>query len=152
MYRLYPLQYFPFLFPENHRVTSPPSTGYNCIAWAAGFSDRQLWPVLPELVEGDVAWPEDLPHDESLASIIAFFESLGYQECDSPDLEAGFEKVALFADPEDDYPTHAARQLPGGWWTSKMGWDGVTIEHDGLSCIEGRRYGRVRLYMRRPIG
>ena len=104
------------------------------------------------MAEQDVFWPEGLPQDESLKSIVAFFESLGYRLCNGPDLEAGFEKVALFADPEDDYPPHAARQLPDGWWTSKMGWDGVTIEHDGLSCIEGRRYGRVRLCMRRGIG
>ena len=149
---MHPLQYFPFLFPENHRVIVPPSDQYNCIAWAAGFSDIQLWPGVPELAEQNVEWPADLPQDESLASIIAFFESMGYRECEGPDVEAGFEKVALFADPEDDYPTHAARQISDGWWTSKMGWDGVTIEHDGLRCIEGRRYGRVRLYMRRQIG
>ncbi len=92
-----------------------------------------------------------MPQDESLASIIAFFESLGYQQCRGQSLEDGFEKVALFADPEDDYPTHAARQLPSGWWTSKMGWNGVTIEHDGLDRIEGRFYGWARLYLRRPI-
>ena len=130
----------------------PPSDHYNCIAWAAGFSDIQLWPGVPELTAQNVEWPTDLPQDESLASIVAPFESLGYRECDGPDVEAGYEKVALFSDPEEDYPTHASRQLPDGWWSSKMGWDGVTIEHDGLRCIEGRRYGRVRLYMRRPIG
>ena len=68
------------------------------------------WPGAPEVE--NVRWPADLPQDESLASIIAFFESLGYQQCGGQSLEDGFEKVALFADPEDDYPTHAARQLP----------------------------------------
>lgn len=104
------------------------------------------------MAKQSVEWPADPPQDESLASIAAFFESLGYRECDSPELEAGFEKVALFADPEDDYPTHASKQLTDGWWSSKMGWNGVTIDHDGLHCIEGQRYGRVRVYMRRQIG
>ncbi len=27
---------FPGLTPENHRVTSPDTTDYNCIAWSAG--------------------------------------------------------------------------------------------------------------------
>ncbi len=141
----YPLQYFPFLDPANHIVVGPESDFHNCIAWAAGFDDRKIWPGVAEY-----HWPACLPQEESLASLIAFFVSLGYQQCDDPSLEEGFEKVALFADPEDDYPTHAARQLPNGWWSSKMGWDGVTIEHDGLACIEGNQYGRAVLSLRRP--
>ena len=130
-------------------MVSPPSEACNCIAWAAGISNRHIWPGVPELRQ--VHWPANLPQDESLEAIAAFFESLGYRQCDGPSLEDGFEKIALFADPDDDYPTHASRQTPNGWWSSKMGWDGVTIEHDGLACIEGRRYGRVRLYLKRSI-
>lgn len=109
-----------------------------------------MWPGV--LYIRGIVWPEELPQEESLASIVTFFESLGYQQCDGPDLEEGFEKVALFADPEDDYPTHAARQLPSGWWTSKMGHDGVTIEHDGLACLEGRRYGKAVSFLQRAVG
>ena len=149
LYRFHPLQLFPSLFPENHRVINSPSRLYNCIAWAAGFTDRQLWPGVPELEEEGVQWPADLPQDESLGSVVAFFESLGYQQCDDPDLEDEFEKVAVFAD-EDDL-THASKQLPSGWWTSKMGWNGVTIEHDSLACIEGSQYGQAVLFLKRPI-
>ena len=83
-----------------------------------------------------------------MESFIAYFENLGYRRRDGPSLEEGFEKVAVFAD--EIGPTHASRQLPGGRRSSKMGRDGVDIEHDGLGCIEGAIYGEVRLFLRRP--
>jgi hypothetical protein len=54
-------------------------------------------------------------------------------------LESQYEKVALFA--KDGRVTHAARQLPSGRWTSKLGSD-VDIEHE-LYAIEGEVYGTV---------
>ncbi len=138
------MQYFPFLSPDNHSVESPESREYNCIAWAAGINDRHLWPE-----DEDSEWPAELPQEESVESFIAYFESLGYQRCDVPAFEQGFEKIVIFAD--ECGPTHASRQLPTGRWASKMGRDGVDIEHDGLNCIEGDRYGEARLFLRRPI-
>lgn len=50
-------------------------------------------------------------------------------------------------------PTHAARQLPSGAWTSKLGeWE--DIEHDTLEALEGSEgrgeaYGRVALILKR---
>lgn len=139
----YPLQYFPFLGSHNHTVESPVSEDYNCIAWAAGLDDCQVWPG----VEG-FDWPADLPQDESIDSFVAYFESIGYELCSGPALERGYEKIAIFAD--DTGPTHASRQLPNGKWSSKMGRYGVDIEHDGLACIEGSQYGEARLFLRRP--
>lgn len=69
--------------------------------------------------------------------------------CDGPAFEPSFEKIAIFAD--EFGPTHASRQLPTGRWASKMGWDGVDIEHDGLSCIEGNRYGKAQTFLRKAI-
>ena len=40
-------------------------------------------------------------------------------------------------------PTHAARQLASGKWASKMGYDGVDIEHDAVDNVEGPGYGRA---------
>jgi hypothetical protein len=72
----------------------------------------------------------------------------GYVVGSDESLEPGFEKVALFADAAGK-PTHAARQLPSGAWTSKLG-IAVDIEHE-LHALEGEFYGEVVLILRRPL-
>jgi hypothetical protein len=64
-------------------------------------------------------------------------------------LEPGYEKVALFA--LGGSVKHAARQLPDGRWTSKMGRD-IDIRHDEVDGVSGPFYGDVVLYLRRRIG
>jgi len=86
--------------------------------------------------------------DETLAALQAAFTSLRYAVCASEELEAGFEKVALFAD-ANGFPTHAARQLKSGRWTSKLG-ELEDIEH-ALRDLEGVEYGSVVLVMQRPV-
>ena len=44
--------------------------------------------------------------------------------------------------------THAARQRPGGKWTSKLG-KAEDIEHDTPDVVAGGLYGEVVLIMRR---
>ena len=46
--------------------------------------------------------------------------------------------------------THAARQLPGGKWTSKLG-KAEDIEHDTADVVAGGIYGEVVELMKRPI-
>ena len=89
-----------------------------------------------------------LPQEEELQSFIALFQEYGYEICASPDLERGFEKVAIYA--LGNEPTHAARQLASGWWTSKMGYDGVDIEHGAVHAVEGPGYGRAVVFLKRP--
>ena len=49
----------------------------------------------------------------------------------------------------DGEPTHAARQLPNGKWTSKLGrWE--DIEHD-LEGLTGEMYGSVQQILKRQI-
>jgi hypothetical protein len=77
------------------------------------------------------------------------FGTVGYKEWkrENGELERGYEKVAIFVDPNNE-PTHAARQLPNGMWTSKLGvWKDV--EHAKLASIEGGDYGKVVKYLRR---
>ncbi|MFB2918410.1 DUF7689 domain-containing protein [Aerosakkonema funiforme] len=137
--------YFPNLRKTGYRIESQKTPRYNCIAWAAGVDDRPWWPIdLPPYY-----WPEE-PRVESLAAFISVFQSLGYQVCDNSDREIGFEKVAIYID-EDEIPTHIARQLPSGEWTSKCG-DLEDIIHT-LEGLEGSypAYGRVACVMKRPI-
>src|SRR5215469_2501487 len=103
-------QLFPGLADDGYVVSSPESTAYNGIAWSVGESHRWWQP--------GVYWPAQ-PGDD-LAALVTLFSSLGYEPCTNDALEAGYEKVSLYADGRGDW-THAARQLPDGWWTSKLG-------------------------------
>src|SRR5437899_3157076 len=110
----------PRLTAANHRVSSPASWEYNCIAWAAGQTDAWWWPAPGRY------WPESVPREETLAAFIAAFTALGFQIVAHAEQEANTEKIALYA--KDKMPTHAARQLASGWWTSKLG-PSIDIEH-----------------------
>jgi hypothetical protein len=76
------------------------------------------------------------------------FAKFGYDTCASPEYEAGFEKVAIYASPAGE-PKHAARQLPTGSWTSKLGL-AEDIEHVSFDGLEGEKYGTVQRILRRP--
>ena len=119
------------------------------MAHAAGRDDAWWWPV-EEDTEG-VFWPDGVDREPSLECFIEAFRTLGYAPCDNADLEAGFEKIALFVD-ADEIPSHAARQLPSGAWTSKLGeWE--DIEHNTLGKLEGAEaYGKAICFLKRPSG
>jgi len=74
------------------------------------------------------------------------FEANGFAVCGDSTLEAGLEKIALYAIGTE--PQHAARQLSTGAWTSKIG-IADDIEHGTLEALEGEDYGRVALIMQR---
>ena len=138
---------FPNLNRDEYRVTSAAAPDYNCIAWAAGDDTDWWWPD-PD-PDSNNYWPDTAPFEETLSSFRVLFGSLGYRECATAELEPGFEKVALFAD-ADGWPTHAARQLPNGNWSSKLGrWQ--DIEHQSLYALAGSAspYGNVVLLLRR---
>lgn len=135
-------QLFPGLVGNVYQVTSPRNKDYNCIAWAAGDSHRGWWPSRNNSTE---YWPSGLTRARTQQAFVAAFESLGYLVCDNEEQEAGYEKIALFANV--DGPTHASRQLPNGLWTSKLG-TMEDIEHS-LRNLEGTLYGTVVVIMRR---
>ena len=136
---------FANLVAHNIRVTSPRANRYNCIAWAAGCKTKWWWP------EQKGFWPSDVPRERTIAAFEAAFESLGYRKCKDEVLEEGFEKIALYADNVGGalVPTHAARQLGDGWWTSKLGplEDIAHIRVEDVNAL----YGRPVLFMRRPF-
>ena len=133
---------FPALRPQNHRVTSDPADAYNCVAHAIGSPGVWWWPE-----EGSY-WPEGLARSESVQTIADAFRQVGYEDCATGEVEAGREKVAIFAD-DVGAPTHAARQLPSGLWTSKLGPDD-DIEHE-LDAVAGPLYGQPVRFMSRAV-
>jgi hypothetical protein len=134
---------FPGLRPGTYQVTSPVDGDYNCIAWSVSDTRQWLWPGDPGFSE----WPPPVPRERTLAAFELLYAWYGYTATLSADHEAGFEKVALYAT-LDGLPAHAARQLPNGRWTSKLG-KHEDIEHD-LHALEGDVYGRVVRLFRRP--
>jgi hypothetical protein len=63
----------------------------------------------------------------TLDAFIAASETRGFEVCLNADNEPGFEKVVLYA--KGGVPTHAARQLLNGNWTSKLGRE-IDVQHN----------------------
>ncbi len=93
-------------------------------------------------------WPDGVPREYTIDAYIAAFRTKGFEVCDGESLEPGVEKIAIYG--QHGEPTHAARQLPGGSWTSKMG-DYEDIQHTTLLSVSGPLYGNVRVFMKRRI-
>jgi hypothetical protein len=134
---------FPNASRSHVRFTSPDDAGYNCLAWAAGETRRCWHPS----AFGGLFWPGGAAED-TIAEWVRAFESLGYERCASSMVEAGFDKVVIYAD--GDLPLHVARQLPNGYWTSKLG-PREDVEHE-IEALAGGVYGSVATVLRRPHG
>lgn len=130
---------FPGLGDTAFEVTSDDTPIYNCIAWAAGVNHQYWWPGR--------FWPKTAERKATRESFIQAFASRDYAVCEDAELEQGFEKVALYE--KDGMPTHAARQLSDGDWTSKLG-GAHDISHD-LNALNGDRYGEPVLFLKRKI-
>lgn len=134
---------FPGLQSSAYQRTSPPTSDYNCIAWAAG-DYRQWWEPDPYNL---MYWPEGVPRQASMSAYVAAFAAVGYERCQDGNFEAGIEKVAIYS--TKGVPLHAARQLESGLWTSKLG-ELDDISHS-LEALEGQRYGKPTQFLRRKI-
>lgn len=136
---------FPNLKSQNHKVTSPRDTRYNCIAHAAGDAQRWWWP------SSGVYWPPGVEDEPTIAAFVAAFATLGYEPCASGEMEEGLEKIVLYVKAEEDgslSPTHAARQLPDGNWTSKLGML-EDINHDSPDAVACGIYGTAKYFFAR---
>lgn len=142
---------FPNLRRGEYRKTSENTVAYNCIAHAAEVNDWWWWPT-----EGPgIFWPPEVPQEETVDSFIQAYAVMGYHVCSSQNREPelGFQKIALYVD-EDGVPTHAARQLATGEWTSKLG-RAEDIAHRTLEALESGvdktlGYGSASLILKRP--
>lgn len=137
---------FPGLTRGGYHVTSPANKGYNCIAYAAGDTEKWWWPLPADV--NDAYWPAGIDRAETIPAFRGAFASVGFVECAGDELEPGVEKIALFAN-DQGVPLHAARQQPTGLWTSKLG-ELEDIDH-ALRDLEGEAYGAVVLVMKRPV-
>jgi hypothetical protein len=137
---------FPELQSTGYQITSDVNSNYNCIAWALGDTKRWWWPPLSPF-DSLSHWPPNVARTETVESFMRVFSLFGYKTCKTGRIEQGWEKIALYADSQGK-PTHAARQLPSGAWTSKLG-DQEDVEHLAASAVEGRWYGSVVCYFRR---
>ena len=133
---------FPGLAAVGYQVTSAPDPAYNCIAYAAGETDR--WWAHPE--ESGYYWPGYASRTPRIHSLVAVFAGLGYAICGDASPEDGYQKVALYA--KNGNWTHAAIQLPDGAWSSKLGPD-EDIRHPTPAALAGDFYGAIHCIMRR---
>lgn len=128
---------FPALKRHPFEITSDPADFYNCIAWAAGDNARFWWPGR--------FWPKDVGKAVRIETFRKAFASVGYEVCDGSELEPEWEKVAIYE--LDGAPTHAARQLSDGRWSSKLGrYHDIAHTLEGLN---GDQYGTPTVFMRR---
>lgn len=142
---------FPKLLSDpNFKVTSKPTTEYNCISWAMVRSDR--WTQCPagtKVFDGVSWWPPEATNGKDISCLIDAFERVGHVICETGLPEVGFRKVALYCDIHKEW-THAARLLSNGYWTSKLGaW--IDIQHGDPFSIEGPAYGSVYCFMKYPV-
>lgn len=133
--------YFPNLVGTDYQVTSPKTKRYNCIAWAAGKKLPYWWPTPGSY------WPTGARREVTISAFIEAFGCCGYEIAKGFELEPGTEKIAIYA--KYHKPTHAARQLVNGTWTSKLG-ALEDIRHSSLDHISGDLYGFPHLAMSRP--
>ena len=138
-------QDFPNFSAINNRVISPRDRRYNCICWAASSDNLWWWPWPSNYAY----WPAGVPRQVNIGAFEKAFETLGYKRCKDGQFETGIEKIAIYANSSDE-PTHAARQLPSGEWTSKLG-RSYDIEHTDETTVEGPEYGLVVIFMDRKI-
>jgi hypothetical protein len=136
-------QDFPNL-PDPPDKTSNSTDSYNCIAWATG--DNQRW-WQPESFQ-QYYWPnDDDPDPFALQGLVLAYEQSGYVACADDSGEEGYEKIVLYADAQGQW-THAARRLPDGRWTSKLG-DGIDLSHSTPDELTGPKYGTPVLFMKK---
>ena len=122
-----------------------PDKNYNCIAFAAGDTNRWWWPI----GRAGNYWPLGSPREETVATFVSAFESIGYTICSDGATDTGHHKVVLYA--KVGLPTHAARQESDTtMWLSKLG-QSYDIAHQYIEDVGGDEYGEPVLFLRRAV-
>ena len=86
-----------------------------------------------------------------MEAFIQAYQLLGYEVGDTPSLEPGIQKIAIYTN-YGNIPTHVARQLPNGNWSSKLG-SYEDIEYTTLESLTGDQpaYGKIACYMAKEL-
>jgi len=106
-------------------------------------TDAVWWPA-----DADDFWPPGVPDQLTVTAFVIALATVGYATCANETFEPGFEKVAVYE--RAGVPTHAARQLADGRWSSKLGRD-CLVSHTTPAGIEGAVYGFVTVILKRPV-
>ena len=131
----------------HYRRTSDPTLDYNCLAWAVE-NDKKWFD--PQRFCVGYYWPAGIDREWNMTNVLQLLALYGYTErADGAHVEGGYVKVAIYAD-SDNSPTHFARQLPNGNWTSKAG-ELMDFEHDNLQCLECDDYGQLERILKKRI-
>jgi hypothetical protein len=133
---------FPRIADIHSKKTSDRDDYYNCIAWAFKDNQRNWWPNHKQSY-----WPVNASNLTTMEAFEAWFTEDGWEETSEYELEVGYEKIALYA--LNGVPTHAARLLDNGTWTSKLG-RYIDISHEATE-LEGPKYGQLHKVYRKPI-
>jgi hypothetical protein len=152
---------FPNLAVAGYEITSCAADYPNCVGYALGDMEHFWDPDGAALRLPPYRWILELPLDWKLETVTAIFshDPYRYEPCGlDANLEAGYEKVAIYVDDRDNEVSHVARQLMNGKWTSKLGPD-EDIDHDTLEALEAdtlnfpnafpNAYGKIALVMKR---
>jgi hypothetical protein len=123
-------------------AVSAATRSYNCFAWASA-SNLERWEPDPFF---QYYWPDGVPRVQTLDAYTEAYITVGFEVCADASLEEGVEKICIYT--LHGEPTHAARQLENGNWTTKFG-DFEDVEHIDLACIQGPVYGITNRYMKR---
>lgn len=91
-------------------------------------------------------WPSDVPREISVDAFDQMLRQQGFAPCANRTVEIGLEKVVLYT--LAGTPTHLARQLSKGKWSSKLG-QAEDIEHTN-NALEGPEYGTIHQVYSRP--
>jgi hypothetical protein len=129
---------------EEFEVLAPASVTYNCIGWSVGNNSTWVWPT-------DSTRKAQLVDFDTLYRSYGFYRARGISFKRRP----GYEKILLYAIRREDgsiKPTHAARQMPDGSWSSKLG-SLPLIRHLHPNDVSGPTYGQpFAIYIRRSPG
>lgn len=137
---------FPQIRSEGYQITSDETPDYNCFAWVMGITSQWWSPVNNK----GYYWLDGIPKTLAVKNFVELFRQAGnYLPCEHEHAEAGFEKIALFADANGNV-THVAKQIESGKWQSKLG-DWEDIEHNTLAALEGKFYGKAVQFLKRAV-
>lgn len=100
---------------------------------------------------GRYFWPPNVRQDNTADAWEQVFLNQGYERTENREVEAGFEKVAIYVSLDDMLASHVAIS-DGYTWLSKLGM-GQDIAHSSLDLPEGDQrdeYGIVDRILKRP--